>query len=337
MMNRYSPISKDNWQGRIDDPADRDSWRWHQCVKLINLEDESFALSLQENKIGFCFIGFSCDKGVEKNMGRVGTAMGPFSIRRAMSNLPVEFHDTAQLYDAGNIHCLDGCLEASQEALAKAVERILSLGLFPIVLGGGHEIAFGHYTGLSYFRKATKSTKQLGIVNFDAHFDLRPYNLNGPSSGTMFRQIADACQKEEQPFRYFVLGVQKYGNTVSLFKTAKELNTQYVLAKDMRPENFPAIEKQLDTFLSQIDEVYLTICSDVFSSAYAPGVSAPQPFGLEPEAVMDLMKHILRSRKVMSFDIAEVSPRFDDDNHTAKLASVLIYGLVNTLIEIKNA
>ncbi|MGM0550931.1 MAG: formimidoylglutamase [Bacteroidota bacterium] len=335
-MNRYSPVSKDSWQGRIDDPADRDSWRWHQCVELINLEKERPAIDDRKGKAGFCFIGFSCDKGVEKNLGRVGTAMGPFSIRRAMSNLPVEFHETAQLFDAGNIHCLDGCLEASQEALARAVERILQWGLFPIVLGGGHEIAFGHYTGLSYFRKAAGTRERLGIVNFDAHFDLRPYNLNGPSSGTMFRQIADACAENDQAFRYFVLGIQKYGNTVSLFKTAQALNTGYVLAKDMHSANFPVIRKQLDAFLSGVDQVYLTICSDVFSSAFAPGVSAPQPFGLEPETVMHLMKHILLSNKVISFDIAEVSPRFDEDNHTAKLASVLIYGFVNTMIEITN-
>src|SRR6056297_1948577 len=132
-MNRYRPVSKDSWKGRIDDPEDPDSWRWHQCVQAIDLDAPGDSFMLQE-KLGFCFVGFSCDKGVEKNMGRVGTALGPFSIRRAMSNLPVDFHHKAMLFDAGNIHCLDGCLEASQEALSHAVERILQLGLFPIVL-----------------------------------------------------------------------------------------------------------------------------------------------------------------------------------------------------------
>ena len=37
----------------------------------------------------------------------------------------------------------------------------------------------------------------MGIINFDAHFDLRPYD-NGPSSGSMFRQIADIYKKEMQ-------------------------------------------------------------------------------------------------------------------------------------------
>ncbi len=334
-MNRYSPISKDSWSGRIDDPKDPDSWRWHQCVHALDLDAPGTSFPLH-GKQGFCFLGFSCDKGVEKNLGRVGTALGPFSIRKAMSNLPVDFHNRAMLFDAGNIHCLDGCLEASQEALSIAVERILQLGLFPIVLGGGHEIAFGHYKGLSTFRERERERNILGIINFDAHFDLRPYEHNGPSSGTMFRQIADLCTTNEQKFAYCVLGIQKYGNTVSLFKTAQNLGTQYVLAKDMFPDNFPAIQEQLDRFMDKVDELYLTICADVFSSAYAPGVSSPQPFGLEPDTVMTLMKHILHSGKVISFDIAEVSPRFDEDNHTAKLASVLVYGLVNTLIEQSN-
>jgi formiminoglutamase len=81
------------------------------------------------------------------------------------------------------------------------------------------------------------------------------------------------------------------------------------------------------------DKIYLTMCLDVFSSAFAPGVSAPQPFGLHPEIVMSLMKYVLLFKKVIHFDIAEISPRFDNDNQTAKLAAIFIYALINTLSE----
>jgi formiminoglutamase len=61
-------------------------------------------------------------------------------------------------------------------------------------------------------------------------------------------------------------------------------------------------------------------------------VSAPQPFGLHPEIVLKLVKHVIQSGKVVSVDIAEVSPRFDEDNQTAKLAAVTIYAIINTMI-----
>jgi formiminoglutamase len=93
------------------------------------------------------------------------------------------------------------------------------------------------------------------------------------------------------------------------------------------------VKKKLDVFLAGNDVIYVTICADVFSSAFAPGVSAPQPFGLHPETVLRLLKHVLASDKVVSFDFAEVSPRFDSDDNTAKLAAVFVYALVNALAQ----
>ena len=85
----------------------------------------------------------------------------------------------------------------------------------PIILGGGHETAYGHYLGVrNYIGKEAK----LGIINIDAHFDLRPYNEQ-PSSGTMFRQILE----QDENSSYLVLGIQRYGNTQALFDKADEL------------------------------------------------------------------------------------------------------------------
>ena len=65
--------------------------------------------------------------------------------------------------------------------------------------------------------------------------------------------------------------------------------------------------------------------------AFAPGVSAPQSLGLDPEVVLPLLKHVLRTRKVRGFDICEISPRFDQDNTTANLGAVIIFAVINTL------
>ncbi len=94
--------------------------------------------------------------------------------------------------------------------------------------------------------------------------------------------------------------------------------------------------EKIDTFLYECDSAYITICTDVFSSAFAPGVSATQTLGLDPEAVLPLLKHILRTRQVRGFDICEISPRFDQDNTTAKLGAVLIFAVVNTLCKLNN-
>lgn len=324
-MKHYSITKEGAWHGRIDDRCDFESFRWHQWVQPLNLEETT---EPYKGRFAVGFLGFQCDCGIERNKGRVGAAKGPDAIRKEMSPLPCQFGEDIALFDCGNI-TFETSLESAQEALGEAVHKMLSLNLFPIILGGGHEVAFGHYQGLDQFLN-DKSAKDLGIINFDAHFDMRPY-AQGASSGTMFRQIADHCKNKNQPFHYFVLGIQKHSNTDRLFHDAKDFGASYILAREVVNGDLEDIKEQLDEFIKDRDRLYVTICSDVFSTSYAPGVSAPQPLGLDPEKVILLLKHIMASKKMMSFDIAEVSPRFDQDNTTANLAAVLIFTVVTYL------
>lgn len=64
-----------------------------------------------------------------------------------MSNFPCTFSKEVKFFDAGNILCDEISMEEGQRLLGHAVEKILDLNLFPIVLGGGHETTFGHFQG----------------------------------------------------------------------------------------------------------------------------------------------------------------------------------------------
>lgn len=329
MLLSHYVSAMDSWKGRVDSDTDYDAFRWHQWVRPLDLNEPAAPFS---GALGFAFIGFCSDKGVARNKGRTGTALAPDFVRGQMSNLPCTFSPEVKLFDAGDIDCGDITLEEGQRELGAAVEEILKRGLFPIVLGGGHETTFGHYQGQhSYLKGRDPSTApELGVVNFDAHFDLRPYDM-GNTSGTMFRQIADLCRAEGTAYHYLPLGIQQHSNTVSLFKKAEELGVDYVLAKEIQGSNIESILERLDTFLYHCRDAYVTVCTDVFSSAFAPGVSSPQSLGLDPEVMLPLLKHILRTRKVRGFDICEISPRFDQDNTTANLGAVIIFAVVNTL------
>lgn len=328
----YKPAGEGSWGGRVDSESDFDAYRWHQWIKNIDLNKTD--LTRYSGKLGIAFIGYCSDEGIKMNKGRTGAAKGPDSIRKELANLPCSFTREVELFDAGNIFSENYTVEESQELLSRAVERILDLNLFPVVLGGGHEIAFGHYSGILNHLTKQDDKPRIGIINFDAHFDIRPYS-NGGSSGTAFRQIADLTRREGQKYSYFCIGIQRHSNTTSLFKTARELKVDYILAKDIMDKSDWSAFESLDDFMKLQDHIYITICSDVFSSAYAPGVSAVQPLGLDPEMVLKLIKYIVKSNKAVSFDIAEVSPRFDQDNITASLASVLIFALVNSLARIQ--
>lgn len=336
MIKRYSPTQCNFWTGRIDDNKNRDAFRMHQVIENIDLNKlETF--SINSTKFNICLLGFKSDIGIKRNLGRTGAQKGPIYIRKELANMPVRFNENIKIYDGGDIYCLNDELEDAQNQLQSAISLILQNGMFPIVLGGGHEVAYGHFNGISdYLEKKYEKDKTPAIINFDAHFDIRPYKKEG-SSGTMFAQIADNCKKINLDFSYLCLGIQTYANTNLLFKRAESYGVKYVLAKDFIESNYLKIYDTINQVTRKKEHVYLTICCDVFNSAFAPGVSAIQPFGMNPETVLLFIKEIFKTEKVISIDFAEVAPRFDDDNRTAKLVAVMIYSVINSLTEIHNA
>lgn len=315
----YRKPSMQLWMGRTDG-KEKSQLRWHQHVQPLDLSQQRSEQTLP----AVALLGFACDEGVKRNRGRVGAAKGPDAIRKALCNLPV-FYPNLLIYDAGDVHCPNDNLEAAQQNLAIAVVQILQLGALPILVGGGHEITYGHYCGIRDFMK-TKRTANIGIVNFDAHFDNRKPGASGPSSGTGFWQIAEDCKQKDRLFHYLALGIQKTSNTVQLFDTAHQTNTRYALARHFHTGYKYIPEQLITTFCQDVEQVYITIDLDVFAAAYSPGVSAAAYNGILPDAVFfDSLDLLFDSGKVISLDIAELNPEFDIDSRTSKLAAELIF------------
>ena len=325
----YHPGKAGAWKGRVDSTTDYDAFRWHQRVQPLDL-DSAAALPIREGGTapvaGAAFIGFACDEGVRRNLGRTGARRGPAAIRAESANLPCSFEPGFALYDAGDVECEGAALEEAQALLGEKVAAILRLGLFPLVLGGGHETAYGHWLG----HRRAEGPGRGAIVNFDAHFDLRPYP-DGGGSGSMFRQIADRLAASGEDFQYLCLGIQKRSNTVALFRDAEALGARWVLARDLAEGGAAAAYPEIDRLLAAADRIMLTICVDVVSSAWAPGVSSPQALGIEPETLLRMMKRVLASGKVAGRGLCEVSPREDGPDATASLASTIVFAAVNAL------
>jgi formiminoglutamase len=124
------------WQGRVDEADGPLALRWHQKVQPL----------AAGCRPGVGLIGFACDEGVKRNKGRIGAAKGPQTLRGALANLA--WHQSCPVYDAGYVSCTDGNLEAAQLRLAEVVASTISAGHRPLVLGGGHETAWGTFQGI---------------------------------------------------------------------------------------------------------------------------------------------------------------------------------------------
>ena len=221
-------------------------------------------------------------------------------------------------------------MEASQNQLAEAVTTLLEKKQFPIVLGGGHDMAYGHYCGIKNYLETRKEVQTIGIINFDAHFDLRK-NTEQNNSGTPFYQIAKDCEKEGIDFNYLCLGIRKDANDRNLFQTAKDLDVIYVMSETFQPAFLQEITTFINAFAKNVDQVYVTIDLDGFSSAFAPGVSAASPMGFTPHIVLECLKTIMSTGKLISLDIAEMNPKYDIDGQTAKLAASLVHHVAHTV------
>lgn len=305
-----------DWTGRDDRRAD--SKRIHQIVKNIKKEKIN-----KVEKQAFGIVGFACDEGVRRNQGRLGAAKGPNQIRQMMGSIPYDAN-TNNLIDIGNVYCKGHNLEKAQKSLGEHVSHLIEHNYTPIILGGGHETFYGHYLGA---RQAIGSNKKIGLINLDAHLDMRLDDQT--SSGTMFRQILETDDQAE----YLCLGLQELGNTEQLFNTAKKHDVTYILETDLEP-----LEKTLvmiDKFSQQQDVIIYTICSDVINQAYAPGVSAPAPFGLHPNIVRAITRHIVTQSNFLSFDISEVNPVVDRDDQTSRLAGYIVSEVIATLNQAK--
>lgn len=287
------------WTGRLDSNEIEDLRLW-QKIKLS--KDSNF-------KNAIVFTGYNTDDGVIRNLGRKGAANGSDAIRTACSSLPY-INYFGNLYDTGNINIYK--LEEAQSELAKRTNSIIKSGSFPINLGGGHDIAFGTYSGV----RTGYPDKKIGIINFDAHLDMRPYDKVF-SSGTMFKQILD----KDNNVDYMVIGYQEMGNTLRLRNIASAKNVTISKAS----ESISEINQKLNKFLEKCDVVYTTFCMDVFDITEAPGVSAPTSIGLEKRTALEIFEKIIDSKKLVALDFAEINPIYDQDNRTARLASNFIY------------
>ncbi len=337
----YTAADMSRWTGRAEPFETARACYWYQLAQPYIFDD---ATPKAGQRIGL--VGFACDQGVRRNQGRVGARAAPPLIRQAFAALPViaelqqRFDSQLQtlLGDAGDIHCHDNddfaenTLEQAQVKYANTVSQIIMQGGLPIGLGGGHAIAYGSFLGLWQALQQKNTTKdkdsqpRIGIINFDAHLDIRQSDV--ATSGTPFRQIAEHLDEHGQPFHYCCIGVSRFSNTAALFDRAGHLGVHIISDEDCTNKKWKKIAAQIASFIASVDIISLTTDMDCLPSSVVPGVSAPAAYGIELSFVERAVKLIMASNKVKIADIAEINPTFDVDARSCKVAARLLATII---------
>ena len=311
-MPNYSPTESKIYTGRHSARAEY----VHQKIRFLDLDE---ALPKAKTR-SLAILGYACDEGVRRNNGRPGAVEGPDHIRKQWGRLPLPI-DTLPIADAGTIRCSDTDLESTQELLAEKINALLTANYFPIALGGGHDIAYGHFKGIHEFLSGQRT---IGIVNFDAHLDLRD-PIKGANSGTPFYQISRMLGSKDLHFHYLCAGMRPEASSQELIDRARALKVTVIPREGFIISELEEIRTQLLAFSSRVEYLYITIDMDGFASAFAPGVSAASPLGYDTDVVMASLSTLFETKKVIAVDIAETNPRYDRDDQTAKLAAGLMH------------
>lgn len=224
-----------------------------------------------------------------------GTARGPSAILDASQQLeklptsdhrvPVRIHTTAAVDTAGAVEtCLDALTQTVHDALTQAA--------MPILLGGEHTVTYGAAQAL-----ARRFGGKIGIVQFDAHADLRQTYQGTPwSHACIMRRILDLDMALLQ------VGVR------SISEEERRLRSDYrlpcidarVLCRDGIPNNVVP-----ETFPPY---VYVTFDVDAFDASVMPATGTPEPGGLDWWTAITMLEHIAQERILIGADVVELAP-----------------------------
>lgn len=233
---------------------------------------------------------------------RPGTRFGPERIRRFARTFDdydrrtgLRFSDLA-VHDEGDVHPWDDA-EAYVEWVSGTVTDIVWDGAVPILVGGEHTVTAA----------GADAVDPDVFVCLDAHLDLRrEYDGNEWSHATVTRRVLDELGAEEA----VIVGA----------RTGSE--AEWARAEDddvtvVPPEEAAAWDPG-DRFGGR--SVYLSVDVDAADPAFAPGTGTPEPFGLEPREMRDIVRAV--APHADGFDVVEVNDR--DDGQAASLAGKLL-------------
>lgn len=313
-MNLWYPGDPALWQGRDDSAEADNALRLFQTVRV--------SPRFEPDPQGIALLGFACDEGVRRNQGCTGAADGPQAIRQALANM-ASHTGHERLVDMGNIQPEGQALEAAQQALRNAVFTCQRQQMRTLVLGGGHETAFGHGAGvLDAF-----PDEKVAVINLDAHLDLR--RAREASSGTPFRQLAEKCAAQQREFLYCCIGVSRAANTMALWDEAAACQVRVIedltVLNEFNGQVLPEIERQI----AGADRLYLTVDLDVLPSHEMAAVSAPAALGIPLAQLLRIIEPLCRSGKLQAVDLVEFNPRFDHQGIAAKVAARLVWQIAH--------
>lgn len=252
-----------------------------------------------------------------------GAALAPDAIRKMLhsfTSYSIEKDvELPAFTDLGDITPHVTNLAETQSRFEKVITELLQQhpNMVPIVLGGDHSISA---SSISAFAK-TKG--RIGVIQFDAHHDLRNLEDGGPSNGTPFRNLIESNVIEGEDL--IQVGIRDFSNGKMYSDYAKEKNVTVYTMSDVNSRGIIAIlEESVKALEDQVNSIYVSVDMDALDQAFAPGCPAIGPGGMNSDSMIAGIQYLASHPKVKGVDIVEIDPTLDFRDMTSRLAAYLI-------------
>ncbi|MEA2070094.1 MAG: formimidoylglutamase [Asgard group archaeon] len=260
-------------------------------------------------------IGVPFDSAV---LGRKGAKGGPRKIRDSFRYFKAYdwrsdfWFGDKKVYDFGDIIAEEQSVRQAHETISDIICKIARKGFTPITLGGDHSLGYPLLEGVT----RNFPNKKFGLVNIDAHLDVREVINGRISSGTPFRRVLDNGLVDGDNF--VEIGIRNFANAKKYREYAEEQGVTIFTVDDIKQQGFSKIlQKTIKIITKRTDLTYLSVDMDALDINYAPGVSAPTPNGLSPREISEIIDTITAKTPIAGMDIVELNPVYDTADTTA--------------------
>jgi len=234
------------------------------------------------------------------------------------------------LKERGNVEVGDS-LEENHKTLTKEVETILNDGSILIVVGGGNDQSYCNARGLMNSLK----TGNIGVVNIDAHLDVRPLLDGGLAhSGSPFRQLLTDSDFQKDGGKFIEFAAQGNQSSAEHAKFVTENGGDiHWLNNVNRNAGDHFSHDVLDKFEER--DVFVSFDIDSIEGAHCPGVSCPAVRGLTAQQALDVCFEAGAHLKTRMVDLSEFNPDVEE-YRTGTLVCNMIYYFLMGVVEREN-
>ncbi|BCU70725.1 agmatinase [Stygiolobus caldivivus] len=243
---------------------------------------------------------------------RPGSRFAPSAIRDAAQF--IEFYSIRSGIDMGEVGFNDvgdvvmhpSNAEENVRRISDVVSYYAEKGKVVIGIGGEHTVTVG----------TTRGIRPDCLISVDAHLDLRDDYM-----GYKYDHACVMRRISEEGVKIIEIGTRAVSKEEIEYANSKGI--LYFIPKQIRLLGVRDVAQKIVMSLRECQKIYITYDMDGIDPSYAPGVATPEPEGLDPTTVLDIMSLII-DKRVVGFDVVEVSPPYDPSGITSVLGAKII-------------